>query len=257
MRTALAITHVAFEDLGTLGVELTDSDFNIEIIDACTADLRAIDAIGSDLLVVLGGPIGVYDRDSYPFIDAEIELLSSRLAAQKPTLGICLGAQLMAAALGARVYPGNRGKELGWAPIYTTSDCCLPSWFRPLLRPALRVLHWHGDTFDLPDGAKRLAETADYANQAFVVGNFALALQFHPEVTVRGLERWYVGHASELAQAGIRVGHLRAESRTFGPELEIVAREIWRQWLAQLFPSNREPGTGSSDESSERSSPVR
>src|SRR5580704_15775337 len=117
MRTALAITHVAFEDLGTLGVELTDSDFNIEIIDACTADLRAIDAIGSDLLVVLGGPIGVYDRDSYPFIDAEIELLSSRLAAQKPTLGICLGAQLMAAALGARVYPGSRGKELGWAPI--------------------------------------------------------------------------------------------------------------------------------------------
>jgi GMP synthase (glutamine-hydrolysing) len=180
-------------------------------------------------LVVLGGPISVYDRDGYPFIDAEIELLSSRLAAQSPTLGICPGAQLMAAALGARVYPGSRGKELGWAPIHTTSNCSIPSWFKPLLKPTLRVLHWHGDTFDLPDGAERLAETADYANQGFVVGNFATALQFfHPEVTVRGLERWYVGHATELAQASVRVPHLREASHTFGPELEIVARQVWR-----------------------------
>jgi GMP synthase (glutamine-hydrolysing) len=241
MSTVLAITHVGFEDLGSLGIELTHSGFNIEIIDACTADLRSIDLIGSDLLVVLGGPISVYDRDDYPFIDAEIQLLSSRLAAQRPTLGICLGAQLMAAALGARVYPGGRGKELGWAPIHTTPGCTVPSWFRPLLKPTLRVFHWHGDTFDLPDGAERLAETADYANQAFVVGNFAAALQFHPEVTVRGLERWYVGHASELAQAGVRVRHLREESRTFGPELEMVARHIWRQWLDQLFRSIGKP----------------
>src|ERR1700693_1843433 len=159
MRTVLAITHVAFEDLGSLGIELTHSGFHIEIIDACTADISSIDGIGSDLLVVLGGPIGVYDRDAYHFINAEIELLSSRLAAQRPTLGICLGAQLMAAALGARVYPGNRGKELGWAPIQAAPDSTVPSWFRPLLHPALRVLHWHGDTFDLPDGAERLAET--------------------------------------------------------------------------------------------------
>jgi GMP synthase (glutamine-hydrolysing) len=237
MRTVLAITHVAFEDLGSFGIELTHSGFNIEIIDACTTDIGSIDSLGADLLVVLGGPISVYDRDDYPFINAEVELLSSRLAAQRPTLGICLGAQLMAAALGARVYPGSRGKELGWAPIQAPPDGSTPPWFGPLLSPGLRVLHWHGDTFDLPDGAERLAETADYANQAFVVGRFALALQFHPEVTVRGLERWYVGHATELAQAGIRVHDLREASRTFGPELEIVGRHFWRQWLDQLFDS--------------------
>jgi GMP synthase (glutamine-hydrolysing) len=241
MRTAFAITHVAFEDLGSLGIELTHAGFNIEVIDACTTNLRVIDALGSDLMVVLGGPVGVYERDAYPFIEVEIELLRSRLAAKRPTLGICLGAQLMAAALGARVYPGAHGKELGWAPIHADSDCCVPSWFRTLLTPELRVLHWHGDTFDLPAGTARLAGTAPYANQAFVLGIYALALQFHPEVTVQGLERWYVGHASELAQAGICVRQLREESRTFGPGLETTARQFWRQWLHHVFNPIRNP----------------
>ena len=202
MRTTLAITHVAFEDLGSLGIELTEAGFNIQVIDACTTNLRAVDALDRDLVVVLGGPVSVYEHDTYPFIEVEIQLQRSRLAAKRATLGICLGAQLMAAALGARVYPGSHGKELGWAPIHTSSDCSVPPWFMALLNPELRVLHWHGD-IDLPGGTTRLAGTTHYANQAFVVGDYALALQFHPEVTVQGFERWYVGHASELAQAGI------------------------------------------------------
>ena len=239
MRTALAITHVAFEDLGSLGLELYNAGFSVEIIDACTSDLRAIDAVNPDLLVVLGGPIGVYDRDAYPFIEVEIELLRSRLAAKRPTLGICLGAQLMAAALGGRVYPGMHGRELGWAPIQAGSDFPVPAWFAVLLAPGLRVLHWHGDTFDLPPGATHLAATAQYANQGFTMGNYALAIQFHPEVTVRGLERWYVGHASELAQAGIRVRRLREDSCVFGPELETAASRLWRQWLDHVFDPTR------------------
>ena len=119
---ALAIIHVAFEDLGSLGIELTHAGFDIEVVDACTANLRAINALDPDLMVVLGGPVGVYERDAYPFIEVEIDLLRSRLAAKRPTLGICLGAQLMAAALGARVYPGMNGKELGWAPVHIGSD---------------------------------------------------------------------------------------------------------------------------------------
>jgi GMP synthase (glutamine-hydrolysing) len=234
MRTTLAITHVAFEDLGSLGIELTHAGFNIEVIDACTANLRAINAVDPDLMVVLGGPIGVYERDTYPFIETEFDLLRSRLAAKRPTLGICFGAQLMAAALGARVYPGTHGKELGWAPVYVGSDLSVPPWFGALLSRELRVLHWHGDTFDLPAGATHLAGTAHYANQGFVVGNYALALQFHLEVTVQGLERWYVGHACELAQAGICVRQLREESRTFGPELETVAGQVWRHWLEHV-----------------------
>jgi GMP synthase (glutamine-hydrolysing) len=241
MRTTLAITHVAFEDLGSLGIELTHAGFEIQVIDACTANLRAINALEPNLLVVLGGPVGVYERDTYPFIEVEIQLLRARLAAKRPMLGICLGAQLMAAALGAHVYPGSHGKELGWASIHADSDCHVPPWFDALLNSGLRVLHWHGDTFDLPEGTVRLAGTAQYVNQAFVVGDYGLALQFHPEVTVRGLERWYVGHANELAQAGVCVRHLREESQIYGPELEIAARQVLRQWIDQLFNPTREP----------------
>src|SRR5271169_4019246 len=97
MHTALAITHVAFEDLGSLGIELTEAGFNIQVIDACTTNLRAVDALDRDLVVVLGGPVSVYEHDTYPFIEVEIQLLRSRLAAKRATLGICLGAQLMAA----------------------------------------------------------------------------------------------------------------------------------------------------------------
>jgi GMP synthase (glutamine-hydrolysing) len=247
MRTALAITHVAFEDLGSLGIELLQAGFNIQLIDACTVNLRAIDTLNPELVIVLGGPIGIYERDAYPFLEAEILLLRSRLAAKRSTLGICLGAQLMAAALGARVYPGSYGKELGWAPIHSDSGCSLPPWFGALLNPELRVLHWHGDTFDLPSGVRRLAGTARYANQAFSVEEYALALQFHPEVTVQGLERWYVGHACELAQAGICVRQLRAESHTFGPALETAARQFWRQWLHFVGASCHEPGLLSTD----------
>jgi GMP synthase (glutamine-hydrolysing) len=133
------------------------------------------------------------------------------------------------------------GKELGWEPVQAASDGSTPPWFETLLNPELRVLHWHRDTFDLPPGARRLAGTALYPNQAFVVENYALALQFHPEVTVQGLERWYVGHAGELAQAGIGVRQLREKTRTFGPELETVARQVWRRWLDHVFNSRLMP----------------
>jgi GMP synthase (glutamine-hydrolysing) len=235
MLTILAITHVPFEDLGSLDIALTRAGFKSEVIDACTANLHVVDALDPDLMVVLGGPVGVYEREAYPFIELEIELLRARLAARRPTLGICLGAQLMATALGARVYPGTSGKELGWASVHSGSDLIVPTWFQTLLTPQLHVLHWHGDTFDLPAGATHLARTARYANQAFSFGSYALALQFHPEVTVQGLERWYVGHAHELAQAGFPVRRLREETRIFGPKLEAAAGKFWQQWLDHVL----------------------
>jgi GMP synthase (glutamine-hydrolysing) len=235
MRTALAINHVAFEDLGTLGDELAAAGFTIEVIDACTANLTAIDALAPDLVVVLGGPIGVYDQASFPFLASEVDLLRRRLAAKRPTLGICLGSQLMASAQGASVYPGKQGMELGWAPIHASAVSSTPPWFAALLAPELPVLHWHGDTFDMPTGATHLAATHLYSNQAFTIGDYALALQFHPEVTAQALERWYVGHAYELSQAGTDVQQLRRDSYLYGPRMEKAARQVWRQWLAHLF----------------------
>lgn len=235
MRRALAITHVAFEDLGSLEPELVDAGFDIEVIDACTADLRAIDPGEADLLVVLGGPIGVYERETYPFIGPEIALIAERLTLRRPTLGICLGAQLIASALGADVYHGTAGKEIGWAPVHAIPGVTAPPWFESVLEPGLRMLHWHGDTFDIPDGATPLASSALYPNQAFAMGDYVLALQFHPEVTAQRLERWLVGHASELSQAHVDVRTLRAQSQAFAPVLETAAQLLWQQWLTAAF----------------------
>jgi GMP synthase - Glutamine amidotransferase domain len=231
MRKALALNHLAFEDLGSLGTELTRSGYTIETIDACTADLSAVDPLAPDLLVILGGPIGVYEHKTYPFLDAEMDLIRSRLAKKLPTIGICLGAQLLAAASGASVYPGTQGKEIGWAPILPGADASLHPFFSELLVPDLQVLHWHGDTFDLPANAHHLARTDSYANQAFAIGEHVLGLQFHPEVTEQNLERWYVGHACELAHAQISVERLRRDSSLFAPKLEAAAQRFWQRWL--------------------------
>jgi GMP synthase (glutamine-hydrolysing) len=131
------------------------------------------------LLIVLGGPIGAYETDTYPFLAAEIALLERRLMHDRPTLGICLGSQLMAKALGARVFPGPL-KEIGWGRIDLT-EAGAGSSLASLGSEDSEVLHWHGDTFDLPAGAVRLACNANYENQAFAFGQAALALQFHAE----------------------------------------------------------------------------
>ncbi len=210
---ALTLSHVTFEDLGTFESPLRIRGFEIENLNASQSHFPLPQAESCDLLVVLGGPIGVYDQQNYPFLKDEIALIARRLEAGKPILGICLGAQLMAAALGSRVYPGRHGAEIGWSPLEAVPDSNPPAWFAPLLAPGLSVFHWHGDTFDLPSGALHLAKTAIYPNQAFAIGDSALALQFHPEVTADGLESWYVGHACELHHARIAPADLRNAAR--------------------------------------------
>jgi GMP synthase (glutamine-hydrolysing) len=228
---AVVFSHLAFEDLGSLEAPLRDRGFDIEFVEVATAHLPLPQADSCDLLVVLGGPIGVYDQQDYPFLKDEIACIGERLEARKPTLGICLGAQLMAAALGARVYPGRNGAEIGWLPLRPVLETKPPGWFAPLLAPGLSLFHWHGDTFDLPRDAVHLAGTEKYANQAFAIGDYALGLQFHPEVTLNGLERWYVGHACELHHAGIAAGALRLSAQKHAAALESAAAQFWKLWL--------------------------
>ena len=231
MAAALVLTHVSFEDAGSLGDELAARGLEVIVADACTVDLTALDTLSPALLVVMGGPIGVYEAGSYPFLQAELSLLAERLQRRLPTLGICLGAQLMAAALGAPVYPGRRGKELGWFTLEPGRDADSCPAMAELLSPPLPVLHWHGDTFDLPREAQHLAATPLYASQAWSVGQTILGLQFHPEVQARTLERWYVGHACELAGARIDVARLREQGRELAPPLYDAARRFFSRWL--------------------------
>jgi len=229
--TALAIRHVAFEDLGSFAPILRHRGFNVHYRDAGLDDFSARDLIDADLLVVLGGPIGVNEARVYPFLTQEIRLIERRLAAYRPVLGICLGAQLMAKALGARVYKGKK-KELGWGGI-ALSPAGEVSPLAALDRAA--VLHWHGDTFDLPKGATLLAGNGAYPHQAFAWHHHGLALQFHVEATAQGVERWLIGHTLEIALTrGVDVAALRRATRRHAPALEERAPRLLRAWLDQI-----------------------
>ncbi len=232
---AMVLSHVPFEDLGSLRPRLEERGLSIEIADAATAEFPLAQAAACDLLVVLGGPIGVYETGAYPFLTGEVDCIRQRLKAGRPTLGICLGAQLMAAALGARVYAGANGAEIGWMPIEFPGPGETPGWFRPLVEDSLPVFHWHGDTFDLPAEVEPLARSKLYENQGFIVGESGLALQFHPEVTARGLERWYVGHAVELSHRRISVPELRAAGYRHALRLEEAAKVFWNGWLDYIL----------------------
>jgi GMP synthase (glutamine-hydrolysing) len=238
MKTALAIRHVAFEDLAAFAEPLRDSGYAVRYHDI---GIDAWPPPPADLLIVLGGPIGAYEDDAYPFLRAEKDLLAARLAARLPTLGICLGAQLMAASLGARVYPGP-AKEIGWAPIALT-DAGKGGPLAPLADVTL--LHWHGDTFDLPEGASLLASTALCRHQAFAIGAHALAFQFHPEAEEHGFERWLIGHCGELAVCGLSVTALRRDAARFGDAARAAGRACLVSWLAGLPPSGSVAGDAS------------
>lgn len=231
MPQTVAIRHVAFEDLGLLAPLLERRGHAIRYVEAPTAKLEDVDPLAPDLLVVLGGPIGVYQDDLYPFLVPETALIARRLEAGRPTLGICLGSQLIATALGARVYRSG-GKEIGWAPL-TLTAAGATSCLRHLADTA--VLHWHGDTFDLPDGAVHLASTPSCRNQAFAWRKHTLALQFHVEAAGTALESWLVGHTGEIAATpGIGVPQLRADTARWSPAIERAAPLFFDDWLTAL-----------------------
>lgn len=229
MKTAAVFRHVPFEDLDSLSETLLAKGYRWRCIDTPVQSLAGFDALKDDLLIVLGGPIGVYEQHLYPFLETELRIISERLAAGKPVLGICLGAQLIATALGASV--ASMGvKEIGYAPITVSKDA--PAYFAPL--DNLPVLHWHGDRFTLAEGATHLASSAVCDNQAFSVGNYALGFQFHLEVTAAGLESWLVGHACELSHAGIDPRALREDALRHSARLSSAARQVVGQWLDEL-----------------------
>lgn len=206
--------------------------WTVSYAEAPTEDLDDPAIRGADLLIVLGGPIGVYQSGDYPFLRPELALLERRLAAGRPTLGICLGAQLMATALGARVYVGPV-KEIGWGPVTLTPQGRASS-LAPLGEAGAQVLHWHGDTFDLPEGAIRLAGNQNYQNQAFAFGDAALALQFHLEAGGPQLEEWYVGHTMELSASGVSIPALRRETMAVDADVRWRAERIFSDWLRRI-----------------------
>ena len=198
--SVLALQHVDVERLSLLEEVLTQRDIPArylalhrgERLPQSVSDLEDTNAI-----VVLGGPMGVYEEEKYPWLADELRFLGGAIRSGFPVYGLCLGAQLMAAALGAPVYPGEGKKEIGWFPVDLTSD----AQEDPLLgdeEASFPVFQWHGDTFDIPEGAVHLASSARYPNQAFRWGARAYAFQFHLEIGTEDISTWLEAFAGDM-----------------------------------------------------------
>jgi GMP synthase-like glutamine amidotransferase len=172
------LQHVPFEGLGSIEPWLDAAGHRISCTRLYTTrELPPADSM--DALIVMGGPMSVNDEDAYPWLVSEKRLVREAVRSGKPVLGICLGAQLIASALGERVYQ-NPIKEIGWFSIHGISSGDGSSFCFP---PEMRVFHWHGETFDMPQGATRIARSAECENQAFQLGDSVIGLQFHLETT--------------------------------------------------------------------------
>jgi GMP synthase (glutamine-hydrolysing) len=182
----LAFRHVPFEDVGLIAPALAARGIELVYRDAYRDAETPPDWHSAAGLLFMGGPMSA--NDDLPFIRQEIALIEAALAAGRPVLGICLGAQLLARARGARVYR-NPVKEIGWAPVYWTEAGRRDTLFGGLRSPET-VFHWHGETFDLPQDAQWLAWSDACRNQAFLAGSNAYGLQFHLEVTAEMISAW-------------------------------------------------------------------
>ena len=179
------LQHVPFEGLGSIESWLQRAGYEVTATRFYDSDELPPPA-DVDLVVAMGGPMSVNDEQQYPWLAAEKRFIGAAIEMGRPVLGVCLGAQLIASACGAAVYP-NKVKEIGWLPIQGVepgSNAEHPATFR--FPPFLEVFHWHGETFDLPEGAVRLARSNAALNQAFQLGASVIGMQFHLDTTPDG-----------------------------------------------------------------------
>ena len=229
----LVLRHVPAEGLGLLGNVLREQGIHHRYLDLPRGEPppKDIRAVGG--LIILGGPMAVYEADRHPFLRQESALVERALTAGRPMLGICLGAQLIANLLGARVYAGDR-REIGWAPITLTDDGRDDRVFG-LIEPECTVFHMHGDTYELPADAKNLARSKHYEQQAFRWGDLVYGLQFHLEFTDTMIQRLATEPESRayIEQAGVDPQALVAESATHVRRLGDVVQKVFSEFFSQ------------------------
>ncbi|MHB8875091.1 MAG: glutamine amidotransferase-related protein [Myxococcaceae bacterium] len=230
---AVVFQHEAHEELGLLGPALKEAGFQV------VKRFRSVqrEDVDAELLVVLGGSMGVGEVELHPFLRDELGILVERLASERPCLGICLGAQLLAAAAGAEVFAGKNGLEVGAAPVRWTK-AALEDEVLKGVRPKTVVGHWHQDTFNPVPGATLLASTDRYTQQAFRLGP-SFGFQFHPELGADELRSWIERGKAELESKGKDPAALLAGlpklKAAEGELSDLVAR------LARHFARTRSP----------------
>jgi GMP synthase-like glutamine amidotransferase len=198
MATCLVVEHAAAESSYAVGEAVRSAGVSLERCRVHAGEAPPRDAGGFDGLIIMGGPMSAGSDAGFATRKAEVALIEDAVARGIPVLGVCLGAQLLAVAAGAAVYQGGRGLEIGWAPVSLSRG----AHDDPLLAglpESWTVLHWHGDTFDLPPGAVHLASSERYTNQAFRLGGNAWGVQFHIEVDRDAVDAFALAFPDEAA----------------------------------------------------------
>ena len=214
MKRLLVFQHVAHEILGTLDPLLKRAGFRIRYINFSRQPDAQPSLEGYDGLIILGGPMSVNDSDRLPHLTREMHVIEQAMKRGLPVLGICLGAQLIAKALGAAVYP-NQEKEIGWYDVAPTKaakdDPLLGKWLR-----SEKIFQWHGDTFEIPRTSRHLAFSSLCSNQAFRYGSNVYGFQFHLEVEERMIQRWLgvKENQIEIASLGEKINAERIHAET-------------------------------------------
>ncbi len=231
MAFVYVLQHHAGETVGTIEDALRAQSVEARVVAGFAGEpipRHLGDAVG---LVVLGGPMGVSERDRHPFLRDELRLIADALGRAAPVLGVCLGGQLLAHALGAAVTKANQ-PEIGWYPLHLTEAARSDRLWADVPSSCM-AFHWHGDTFALPPGAVALASSALTPCQAFRSGANAYGLQCHLEVTAPMINDWLAAWADELP-AGVTAGEVMAQTRQELPGMERTAQAVFGAWADLL-----------------------
>lgn len=233
MADVLVFQHDPFEDLGLFADVLVKQQVDFRVVHLFHGEMPTEDWDGVRALIILGGPMGVHEEQQHAFLRWEKTIIRTAMREGIAILGICLGAQLIATAVGTDVYQGNM-KEIGWYPILMTPEGQVDSLLGYLPEKPM-VFQWHGDGFDLPPSARRLASSPYYENQAFRIGKNVYGLQFHLGVTPAMIERWIDEHSKDLAQVPyVSSDKIRADTQTYGPPLRYYGHRFLSEFLRRV-----------------------
>jgi GMP synthase (glutamine-hydrolysing) len=233
MAKVYVLQHHRVENLGTIAEALEGAALAWQYIRVHEGHPVPREMKGAGGLVVMGGPMAAYQADRYPFLRDEMVLIEQAVTEELPVLGVCLGAQIVAAALGAKVTRNPAGKEIGWYPV-TLSDAAVEDRLWRGVAKTITPFHWHGDIFELPAGAVSLASSEKTPCQAFRYGNSVYALQFHIEVTPESVAAMAAEWPRELEKEKISAAEMIGAAAGHVPELELLSDAIFGRWAGPI-----------------------
>ena len=232
MASVTILQHIQCETPGIISQCLQNANIDMHLVGIFDGDPIPLNMDAQAGLIIMGGPMSVYDQAQFPFLLAEQRLIEKALEDNKPVLGVCLGSQLLAAVLGAEVKSGAQ-REIGWYPVALKESAATDSLWKHLPNRFM-AYHWHGDAFDLPQGAVSLASSEMTPCQAFRYDKNAYGFLFHMEVTEHIIKNMVTEFQEELEDQRNSAASIIQTSRDYLPALQTIGVRVFRRWIRLL-----------------------